>query len=311
MSFSRTSFRFIASLRQTRYAMSRAIVHAGGATPRLPALLAATALAAGLAGCAVQPNGRGGMLVGVDRAELFGETVGTFALPNGQQGVLRRDPGQNGFSVKLGGTFRVVSLPNLLTARIAHAAQVGERTVAVIETQERNCPYKYVVLAIQGTDVLQWAVGNCRDRAQIALAEDGQALFLDLPAGRQWQRYVYVDQRLVRTEVAPAPASVPLPRMPGADAPRPAVAGTPAAGAPAAPVVRDGAGRAAARVVPPPPHRADDSAAMASAPTTAPAAAVARSEKRTARTPAAGQLPQNMVIPADDIKPVHIDLRNN
>jgi pyruvate/2-oxoglutarate dehydrogenase complex dihydrolipoamide acyltransferase (E2) component len=302
------------------YVFSNAIPYRGASAARLLALLTGTALAASLAGCAVQPNGRGGMLVGVDSAELFGETVGTFALPNGQQGVLRRDSRQNGFSVKLGGTFRVVSLPNLLTARIAYAAQVGERTVAVIETQERNCPYKYVVLAIQGTDVLQWAVGNCRDRAQIALAGDGQALYLDLPAGRQWQRYVYADQRLVRTEVAPPPAAAPLPRMPGADAPRPAVAGTPAAGAPvagipAAPAVRDGTGRTAARVIPPPPHRADDPAASAPAPAPAsaptPAAAGARSEKRTARTPAAGQLPQNMVIPADDIKPVHIDLRNN
>ena len=54
----------------------------------------AAGIAAGLllTGCAMQPNGRGGVLMSVDTAELFGTPISTFKLRDGTEGTLRKDP---------------------------------------------------------------------------------------------------------------------------------------------------------------------------------------------------------------------------
>ena len=54
----------------------------------------ALGLAAGvlLTGCAMTPNGRGGVMVGLDTAELFGTPISTFRLRDGTEGTLRKDP---------------------------------------------------------------------------------------------------------------------------------------------------------------------------------------------------------------------------
>ncbi len=292
--------------------------------------LAASALALLLAGCAVQPNGRGGMLVGIDNAELFGTTLGTFELPGGRQGALRRDPANNTFSVKLGGTARVVPLPNATAARIAHVSTIGSRTVAVLETQERNCLYRYVLLAIEGTDVLQWAMGNCQDRPRAELGASGQTLALEFPENGQLHRYVYaIGGSMFEARIALPPGTT-LPR-PFADADLRPVGGAGLPGsAPVPPASRPAtaargvngdtpayrSGGSGARVIPAPPQRADAVAATTVATTTTSAAPAAdaparQAARRPARAQPSAQLPGAMQIPADEIKPVRIDLRNN
>ena len=91
------------------------------------ALVLAGALLA--AGCAVQPNNRGGVMIGVDTAELFGKQLGGFRLADGTPGSLRHDPSTGAFSVKIG-SYRVVPLPNAVGARIAMVAQVEEAAAA-------------------------------------------------------------------------------------------------------------------------------------------------------------------------------------
>ncbi|WP_296943820.1 hypothetical protein [uncultured Massilia sp.] len=280
--------------------------------------LAAPVLALLLAGCAVQPNGRGGMLVGIDNAELFGTTLGTFELPGGRQAVLRRDPASNALSVKIGGTARVVPLPNATSARIAHVSTIGPSTVAVLETQERGCQYRYVLLAIGRDDVAQWTMGDCQGRPRVAPGASGQTLALEFLENGQLHRYAYAIGDLMFESRIPLPPGTSLTR-PFADADLRAPAGAGLAGAASMPPAAGGA-----RVIPAPPHRAGAVAATtagastnatATTTTTATATAAAtparQAAKRPARTQPSAQLPGAMQIPADEIKPVRIDLRNN
>lgn len=269
----------------------------------------ALGLAAGLllTGCAMTPNGRGGVMVGLDTAELFGTPISTFRLRDGMEGTLRKDP-QGKYSIKLSQAFRVVPLANAITARVARVENVGERTVVIVETQERGCAYRYEVLAFQGTDVLQWTVGNCKDRPRVELAADAKSLNIDFPNYNRLSRMIYTDNRLLNASVA-VPPGVDTRAQPFADdalrATGPALATVP--------------GNDSGRVIPAPP-------AATPAPAGAPkagsrASAKPRRQEVQARVaaPAAISLPAPrtatsapaapMIFQAEEIKPVVIDLR--
>jgi|GEM_PF-3482243 hypothetical protein len=269
----------------------------------------AMGLAAGvlLTGCAMTPNGRGGVMVGLDTAELFGTPISTFRLRDGTEGTLRKDP-KGQYSIKLSQAFRVVPLANAITARVARVENVGERTVVIVETQERGCAYRYEVLAFQGTDVLQWTVGNCKDRPRVELAADAKSLNIDFPNYNRLSRMIYTDNRLLNASVAVPPgvdtraqpfaddalrATAPaIATMPGSDSGR--VIPAPPAAAPA-PVAAPKAGsRASAK-----PRRQDTPARAA-----APAAISLPAPRSAAAAPAAP-----MIFQAEEIKPVVIDLR--
>lgn len=283
----------------------------------LPRVLVLTA-ALLAAGCAVQPNNRGGLLIGVDTAELFGKQLGGFRLADGTPGSLRHDPSTGAFSVKIG-SYRVVPLPNAVGARIAMVAQVESRLVVIVETQERNCNYKYTLMAIEGTDVLQWGFGNCRDRPQATLDEDGRAIYIDFPEYNSLKRYSYMDQRLY-SGVAPAPAGLNLAARPFADENlRPAYPVAPARGdarsnpgnVPGRPNLAGSGGR----VIPAPPQRAT-AATSNKLPATPrePLRDTARDTASARDTPPQrkrnDELPRSrLTIPDEEIKPVRIDLR--
>lgn len=271
-------------------------------------LIAGVAVGVLLTGCAMTPNGRGGVMVGLDTAELFGTPISTFRLRDGTEGTLRKDP-QGKYSIKLSQAFRVVPLANAMTARVARVENVGERTVVIVETQERGCAYRYEVLAFQGTDVLQWTVGNCKDRPRVELAADAKSLNIDFPNYNRLSRMIYTDNRLLNASVA-VPPGVDTRAQPFADdalrATGPVMATVP------------GSGSDSGRVIPAPP-------AAAPAPAAAPkagsrASARARRQETQARTaaPAAISLPAQrsaapaaapMIFQAEEIKPVVIDLR--
>ncbi|MNQ05317.1 hypothetical protein D3C85_180510 [compost metagenome] len=163
-------------------------------------LLAALLLLGGLSACAVKTNSRGGYTYGVDTAALFGTEIGQFALQSGSEGTLRREGTR--FSVKLSGSQRVIPLNNVDAARIARTENIGARTVVVIETQRRNCDYRYTVLAIEGADVLSWELGNCRDRPAVLVQDGGSAMTFDFPKGARVERFVYTqDGRMRRGDV--------------------------------------------------------------------------------------------------------------
>lgn len=270
----------------------------------------AMGLAAGvlLTGCAMTPNGRGGVMMGLDTAELFGTPLSTFRLRDGTEGTLRKDP-QGKYSIKLSQAFRVVPLANAITARVARVENVGERTVVIVETQERGCAYRYEVLAFQGTDVLQWTVGNCKDRPRVELAADAKSLNIDFPNYNRLSRMIYTDNRLLNASVA-VPPGVDTRAQPFADdalrATGPAIATVP------------GSGSDSGRVIPAPP-------AAAPAPAAAPkagsrASAKPRRQETQAKAAPAISLPAPrsaasapaaapMIFQAEEIKPVVIDLR--
>ena len=271
----------------------------------------AAGVAAGLllTGCAMQPNGRGGVLMSVDTAELFGTPISTFKLRDGTEGTLRKDP-QGKFSIKLSQAFRVVPLANAITARVARVENVGERTVVIVETQERGCAYRYEVLAFQGTDVLQWTIGNCKDRPRVELASDARSLNIDFPNYNRLSRQIYTDSRLLNTSV-PVPPGVDTRTVPFADD---ALRGT----APA--IVNMPIGDAAGRVIPAPPAPAATPVATPKATTRSTAKARRQETPAKATAPAAISLPlprastpapaaAPMIFQTEEIKPVVIDLR--
>ena len=268
-------------------------------------LIAGVAVGVLLTGCAMTPNGRGGVLMGLDTAELFGTPISTFRLRDGTEGTLRKDP-QGKYSIKLSQAFRVVPLANAMTARVARVENVGERTVVIVETQERGCAYRYEVLAFQGTDVLQWTVGNCKDRPRVELAADAKSLNIDFPNYNRLSRMIYTDNRLLNASVA-VPPGVDTRAQPFADD---ALRAT-------GPVIATMPGSDSGRVIPVPP-------AAAPAPAAAPkagsrASAKPRRQETPARAPAAISLPAPraaaaapaapMIFQAEEIKPVVIDLR--
>ncbi|PHV47833.1 hypothetical protein CSQ91_23375 [Janthinobacterium sp. BJB301] len=271
----------------------------------------AMGLAAGvlLTGCAMTPNGRGGVLVGLDTAELFGTPISTFRLRDGTEGTLRKDP-KGKYSIKLSQAFRVVPLDKAITARVARVENVGERTVVIVETQERGCAYRYEVLAFQGTDVLQWTVGNCKDRPRVELAADAKSLNIDFPNYNRLSRMIYTDNRLLNASVA-VPPGVDTRAQPFADdalrATGPAIATMP--------------GSDSGRVIPAPPAPASAPAPAAAPKAGSRASAKARRQDTPTRAaaPAAISLPAPraaaaapaapMIFQAEEIKPVVIDLR--
>ena len=283
-------------------------------------LIAGVAAGMLLTGCAMTPNGRGGVMVGLDTAELFGTPLSTFRLRDGTEGTLRKDP-KGKYSIKLSQAFRVVPLANAITARVARVENVGERTVVIVETQERNCAYRYEVLAFQGTDVLQWTVGNCKDRPRVELAADGKSLNIDFPNYNRLARMVYTDSRLLNASVAVPPgvdtraqpfaddalrATGPaLATLPGGDSAR-VIPAPPAAAPAAAPAARPAtrnASRNRRQVAQDTPASAP-ARTLPSAPAMhAPTAPAARAADSASRVPAA------MSFQTEEIKPVVIDLR--
>jgi hypothetical protein len=270
----------------------------------------ALSVAAGvlLTGCAMTPNGRGGVMMGLDTAELFGTPLSTFRLRDGTEGTLRKDP-QGKYSIKLSQAFRVVPLANAITARVARVENVGERTVVIVETQERGCAYRYEVLAFQGTDVLQWTVGNCKDRPRVELAADAKSLNIDFPNYNRLSRMIYTDNRLLNASVA-VPPGVDTRAQPFADD---ALRGT-------GPVIATQPGSDSGRVIPAPPAPASAPAPAAAPKTGSRASAKPRRQETPARAAApAISLPAPrsaaaapaapMIFQAEEIKPVVIDLR--
>ncbi len=280
-------------------------------------LIAGVAAGVLLTGCAMTPNGRGGVMVGLDTAELFGTPLSTFRLRDGTEGTLRKDP-KGKYSIKLSQAFRVVPLDKAITARVARVENVGERTVVIVETQERGCAYRYEVLAFQGTDVLQWTVGNCKDRPRVELAADAKSLNIDFPNYNRLSRMVYTDNRLLNASV-PVPPGVDTRAQPFADdalrATGPAIAAMPGS---------DGNG---GRVIPAPPG-----AVAAPAPAAKPATRAASRNRRQAAQEApapartvpsapamsapaaraadsASRVPAPMSFQTEEIKPVVLDLR--
>ena len=269
-------------------------------------LIAGVAAGVLLTGCAMTPNGRGGVMVGLDTAELFGTPMSTFRLRDGTEGTLRKDP-QGKYSIKLSQAFRVVPLANAITARVARVENVGERTVVIVETQERGCAYRYEVLAFQGTDVLQWTVGNCKDRPRVELAADAKSLNIDFPNYNRLSRMIYTDNRLLNASVA-VPPGVDTRAQPFADD---ALRAT-------GPVIATVPGGDSGRVIPAPPAAAPAPAAAPKAGSRASAKPRRQESQARAAAPAAISLPAQrsaapaaapMIFQAEEIKPVVIDLR--
>ena len=286
-------------------------------------LAASLLLLAGLSACAVKTNSRGNFVYGVDTAALFGTEIGQFPLQDGGTGTLRRE-GKN-FSVKLSGNQRVVPLNNVESARIARTENVGPRTVVVIETQRRNCDYRYTVLAIQGSDVLSWDVGNCRDRPVVLVQDDRSALTFDFPKGSAIERFVYTqDGRMRRGNVKSVAGLNPRAKPfadeslyppgymdsirlhgvyppPAAPAARSGKAAKPASGgrraAPNSPAADQtqtaGSDASAGRVVPPPPQRVSTGDAPAAP-----------------RSGAASRVPAKLDLPDEEITSTRLDLRD-
>lgn len=221
----------------------------------LPLLLL---LAAGLAGCVVNTAPGGQVQFGLDDAELFGQAVDGFRLPDGSEGKVRVLQGR--YSVKLPRQLRVVHIEGATRVRVVSSQQVGGRTLLVLEKSERGCDQKTQLMSILGAEVLSWDFGDCQTVPQASMQPD-HAVF-DFVQPRRTVRYTYRDGKLLRGEFDTLAGGQPPAGPIGAQAPRyqpgpPVPAGTlagaaraepatPVPAAPAAPAERKPAAAAPA-----------------------------------------------------------------
>ncbi|WP_141118727.1 hypothetical protein [Pandoraea sp. PE-S2R-1] len=272
--------------------------------------IGAMAVSLGLGGCAVTRNQNGNMTYGFDEASVFGTTVDTFKLADGSEGVLRRSNGK--YTVKLERYMRVLPLGNAMTARLVRSETIGDRSVVVFETQENNCPFKYVLYAIQGSDVLGWTFGNCQDRPRADLVDNGRALVFDFPGNGRLVRHTYMDSRLLQSAI-PVPPGVDIRRKPFADGSLKAI-DDPADANRFAPLPPQNANTNGARATasnPPKRRQKTVPAAPAQAPNAPAVASNAPSGGRTIPAPPAGPVASNTLsFATEEVKPVRVDLRN-
>lgn len=256
-----------------------------------------------IGGCAVQTDRRGQLQFQVDNAELFGQAVQTFALPDGSEAKLRVLSGQ--YSIKLQKYLRVIPLENATDVKVRSATLIDGRTVIVIDKAERNCGFKMHLISVKGSEVLAWDFGDCQTAPNVNLYADGATFDFAYP--NKTIRYTYQNARLVRNDYAGAP-----PGAPAASA-GPIAAGAPrhVPGLPSAPNGERPAGGTASSGNPP------TSARTATAPRTTPASSGAPSaptRRSTAATPAPrGATPApstTMNFPSQEQKPVRIVLDN-
>ena len=186
-------------------------VRRGGARAAASLVLALSALA--LSGCAVQQTGpRGKMSIGLDNAALLGTDHAKFKLGDDSEGTLRSLNGV--YSLKLERFFRVISLGKRKDVQLERAVQIGDRTVLVLnQLDERNC-IKTAVLAIRGSEVLNWEVqpSNCRTLPTVGVM-DGRLVLLYAD-----HAFVYDNSKLTKVKLSPQP---PVPSAAQQAAPEP------------------------------------------------------------------------------------------
>lgn len=170
--------------------------------PRAASLLCCAAL---VAGCAVQTDRRGQLQFQVDNAELFGQVVQTFALPDGSEAKLRVLSGQ--YSIKLQKYLRVIPLENATDVKVRSATLIDGRTVIVIDKAERNCGFKMHLVSVKGSEVLAWDFGDCQTAPNVNLYADGATFDFAYP--NRTIRYTYQNARLVRNDYAGPPPGAP------------------------------------------------------------------------------------------------------
>ena len=182
-----------------------------GARAAASLVLALSALA--LSGCAVQQTGpRGKMSIGLDNAALLGTDHAKFKLGDDSEGTLRSFNGV--YSLKLERFFRVISLGKRKDVQLERAVQLGDRTVLVLnQLDERNC-IKTAVLAIRGSEVLNWEVqpSNCRTLPTVGVM-DGRLVLLYAD-----HAFVYDNSKLTKVKLSPQP---PVPSAAQQAAPEP------------------------------------------------------------------------------------------
>jgi len=159
-----------------------------------------------LGGCATRSNSGSVAQYGLDQAAIFGNLVDEFVLPDGSEASIRQFQGR--YSVKLQKYFRVVDIDKATGLRFRSAQMVDGYTLIVLEKSQRNCPSMTHLLAIRGTEVRAWDLGNCRSWPETTILQD--AAIFDVPEGRGTTRYRFTDGRLLYGDAPP-----PAPPVPG------------------------------------------------------------------------------------------------
>ena len=273
-----------------------------GRALRTAALLSCAAL---VGGCAVQTDRRGQLQFQVDNAELFGQTVQTFTLPDGSEARLRVLNGQ--YSIKLQKYMRVIPLENATDVKVRSTAVIDGRGVIVIDKAERNCGFKMHLISVKGSEVLAWDFGDCQTAPTVNLYADGATFDFAYP--NRTIRYTYQNARLVRNDYNGAPPGPPAasagPVASGAPRHVPGLPSAPNGERPGGPATSAAAASGAT---------APASARPTAAPRTASAAPAAPARRNppaptTSRTPTPAPSTA-MNFPAQEQKPVRIVLDN-
>lgn len=255
--------------------------------PRCRLLITCLAASTLLGACAVQKNGRGQTQISFDEAEVFGQVVQSFRLPDGSEAKLRNLNGR--YSIKLQKQLKVIPVDNAVVAEAHSVYTVGGRTVILLTKSSPQCRYQNQLIAIRDNEALNWDLGDCMHAPDVKAYADSMTIDYPRDSGGS-TRFVYQEGRLRRGTYSGAAPSAP---PPGSSA-MPSDAARYQPGVPSAPIPGD-------RPV---------TAATGPKPTSKPATDAPRTTKPApaTRTPAAPAPAKQLEFQTQEQKPVRIIL---
>jgi hypothetical protein len=150
------------------------------------------AIVINLAACAVRTNGAAGAQYSIDEAALLGRQITEFTLPDGSEASLRLHNGH--YSVKFNRYSRVVDIDKAVSVKFKSTALVDGYSLVILEKSEANCAKMTELLAVRGSEVRVWDLGNCQSDPQLSISSS-DATF-DIRDGSMVTRYVFQDGQL-------------------------------------------------------------------------------------------------------------------
>lgn len=178
-----------------KYRLNPAHWSVGGRSAREALVL--ILITVGLAACAARGTSGAGPQYSIDDAAIFGRVVTQFILPDGSEASLRQLNGR--YSVKFHRYSRVIDIDKAVTVKFKSTSLVDGFSLVILEKAESNCAKQTQLLAVRGSEVRAWELGNCRADPAINISND-VALF-DVPNGKMMTRYQFKGGQLAYGEV--------------------------------------------------------------------------------------------------------------
>lgn len=141
-------------------------------------------------GCAVYSNKTGYESLQhaeVDYSELLGKEVFRFPLHDGNYAAVRVF--NDRYSLKIHGHNRVANIEHARSVELLHSEIIGDRTVAVLYSNEVMCPHSTRIVVINGRELVAERLADCLQKPRVSVKDE--SLFVDYDRGNRLYRHTY------------------------------------------------------------------------------------------------------------------------